>query len=71
MAQLAEKAGLTPSTISMLHKRNNLLLLPTLHTLFDAFGITISQFFSDCNLPLDLSAEQIKLLEQWITLNNE
>ncbi len=69
--QLAEKAGLPPSTISMLHKRNNQPSLSTLQAICDAFGITVSQFFSDSNLPPDLTAEQVKLLEQWNTLNEE
>lgn len=69
-AQLAESAGLTPSTLSMLHKRNNQPSISTLQAICSAFGITISQFFSDSDLPLDLTPDQIRLLEQWSTLTD-
>jgi transcriptional regulator with XRE-family HTH domain len=70
-AKMAEEAGLTPSTISSLYKRGNLPSIPTLQRLCVAFGITVAQFFSDNNVPPDLSPEQICLLEHWNTLNNE
>ncbi|MCL1883800.1 MAG: helix-turn-helix transcriptional regulator [Defluviitaleaceae bacterium] len=70
-AQLAKKAGLTPSTLQGLYKRNNLPTIPTLKSICFALGITIGQFFSDSNVPLDLTDEQVSLLEHWSTLNAE
>ena len=70
-AALAKKADLSPTTISMMYKRNNQPTIPTLQALCAAFGITMAQFFSDANVPPDLTPEQIRLLEQWNTLNDE
>jgi len=70
-AQLAEKAGLAPSVVSMLYKRNNQPSLHTLQAICTAFGITVAQFFSDSNVPLDLTPEQAHLLEHWNSLTDE
>ena len=70
-AQLAKKAGLTPSTLQGLYKRNNMPTIPTLKHICEALGITIGQFFSDTNVPLDLTEEQANLLEHWNTLTAE
>lgn len=43
--QLAEKSGLTQSTISSWYRRNLTPSIPSLVKICDAFGITISQFF--------------------------
>jgi transcriptional regulator with XRE-family HTH domain len=69
--RLAEEAGLTPSTISSLYKRNNLPSIPTLQSLCSAFGITVAQFFADSDVPPDLTPEQVCLLEHWNTLTDE
>ena len=69
MSQLANKAGLTPSTLSALFQRNNQPTIPTLEAICKAFGITISQFFADSNLPVDLTPEQACLLENWNRLS--
>ena len=70
-AQLADAAGLTQSTISSLYKRNNVPSITTLQSICKAFGITIAQFFSGSNVPLDLTPEQLDLLERWNTLTDE
>ena len=44
--QLAERSGLTQSTISSWYRKNMLPTIPSLAKLCDAFGITLSQFFS-------------------------
>ena len=69
--QLAEKSGLTLSTISTMYKRNNQPTISTLQALCTAFGITIAQFFADSNVPLDLTEEQTALLESWNALTDE
>ena len=43
--QLAEKSGLTQSTISSWYRKNMLPTIPSLMKICDAFGITLSQFF--------------------------
>lgn len=69
-AQLARKAGLTPSTIQGLYIRNNTPTIPTLKSICTALGITLGQFFSDSNVPLDLTDEQLELLEHWNILTD-
>ena len=70
-AQLAKKASLPPTTIQNLYKRNNQPTFPTLQAICTAFGMTLSQFFVDSNLPLDLTPEQTRLLELWNTLSEK
>jgi len=70
-AQLAKNAKLPPTTIQNLYKRNNQPTFPTLQAVCAAYGITVSQFFSDSNVPLDLTPEQARLLEQWNSLTDE
>ena len=44
--RLAQKSGLSASTIANIYRRNTVPSLSTLEALCDAFGITLSQFFS-------------------------
>lgn len=41
--QLAERSGLTQSTISSWYRKNMLPTIPSLSKICDAFGITLSQ----------------------------
>ena len=70
-AELARKAGIPPTTLQAMYKRNNQPTISTLQALCRAFGITVSQFFADSNIPLDLTPEQANLLEHWNTLTDE
>ncbi len=45
--QLAEKSGLTQSTISSWYRKNMLPSIPSLEKICVAFDITLSQFFAD------------------------
>ena len=69
--ELSERAGINQSTLSSLYSKNNLPTIPTLLSLCRGFGITIAQFFADCDVPPDLTDEQIELLEHWNTLPTE
>ena len=69
--KLAKEANLAQSTISGLYRKNNLPTIPTLEALCNAFGITLSQFFADGNLPVDLTEEQRKMLTEWNSLRPE
>ena len=70
-AKLSKESGLPASTISAMFKRYNQPTVYTLEAICKAFGVTLSQFFADSNLPLDLTAEQSCLLENWNRLNTE
>lgn len=72
--KLATKSGLSTSTIANIHRRNTIPSIPTLEAICNAFGITLSQFFSensnsDDNIPL--SNEQLILFQLWINLTKE
>lgn len=61
--QLAEKSGLTQSTISSWYRKNMFPTIPSLIKICDAFGITLSQFFlEDDNQTVLLTKEQLALL---------
>lgn len=45
--QLAEKSGLTQSTISSWYRKNLVPSIPSLEKICKAFGITLSQFFAE------------------------
>lgn len=69
--RLSKEAGLSHSTITNIFKRNNAPTFPTLEAICKAFGITLSQFFSEENGPEELTAEQRFLFAAWSTLNDE
>ena len=69
--QLADKAKLAQSTISMMFKRNNYPTVSTIESLCSAFSITMAQFFSENGEFPDLSPEQVKLLKYWGKLPTE
>lgn len=61
--QLAERAGLTQSTISSWYHKNMLPTIPSLTRICDAFEISISQFFFDeKSTVIDVTPTQIELL---------
>ena len=61
--QLAEKSGLTQSTISSWYRKNMLPSTPSLEKICTAFGITISQFFlEDSNNVVLINERQHRLL---------
>lgn len=45
--ELAERAGLTQSTISSWYRKNLIPSIPSLEKICEAFGMSISQFFLD------------------------
>lgn len=61
--QLAEKSGLTQSTISSWYRKNMLPSIPSLDKICGAFGITLSQFFlEDTENATHLTDQQRQLL---------
>ncbi|MCQ2082399.1 MAG: helix-turn-helix transcriptional regulator [Lachnospiraceae bacterium] len=70
--QLAERSGLTQSTISSWYRKNILPTLPSLERICEAFGISISQFLDDNNNEISLiNPRQKQLLEKASKLDNE
>ena len=62
--QLAEKSGLTQSTISSWYRKNLLPTIPSLMKICEAFEITMSHFFlEDSSQSVVLSERQLELLE--------
>lgn len=70
--QLAEKSGLTQSTISSWYRKNMLPSIPSLAKICDAFEISLSQFFLDENdKSIPLNDKQIKFLNSASKLNDD
>lgn len=70
--QLAEKSGLTQSTISSWYRKNLLPTIPSLIKICDAFEITLSHFFlEDSNQSVVLNKRQLELLEVASKLDKE
>ncbi|MBE5953453.1 MAG: helix-turn-helix transcriptional regulator [Lachnospiraceae bacterium] len=70
--QLAEKSGLTQSTISSWYRKNMLPTIPSLQKICDAFDITLSQFFMKENEEIhSLTDNQSKLLQAATRLQPE
>ncbi len=66
--KLAIESGLSSSTIANIHRRNTVPSISTLEAICSAFGITLAQFFSDNNITVQLSSEQLDLFNRWIYL---
>lgn len=69
--KLAKQAELSETTISNLFKRNQAPTLYTLERICDAFGITLSQFFSEDGEAVTLTDEQRKLLSGWAAMSDK
>ncbi len=63
--QLSKESGVPYSTINNLTTRKNSPTIYTLESLCKAFGITLTQFFSDEETILSLTDEQKKVLAYW------
>lgn len=62
--QLAEKSGLSQSTISSWYHKNLLPSIPSLQCICNAFGISLSQFFLDeGDSTVLLNEQQIRLIQ--------
>ena len=61
--QLAEKSGLTQSTISSWYRKDVSPTIPSLEKICDAYGITMAQFFLEDSTTTDLTPIQMELIE--------
>lgn len=70
--QLAEKAGLTQSTISSWYRKNMVPSIPSLEKICTAFDITLSQFFAtEDDLCYELTEVQKILVEETAKLSKD
>lgn len=70
--QLAEKSGLTQSTISSWYRKNMLPTIPSLTRVCEAFGLTLSQFFLDeGDHAIEITDQQRHLLDYAAKLTSE
>ncbi len=62
--EMAERAGMTQSTISSWYKKNMLPSIPSLEKICKAFGLTLSEFFleQEKGATLSLTDQQVRLL---------
>ena len=65
--RLAKECGLNESTIANVYKRNTMPSIPTLESICEGFGITLSQFFAEGEM-VELTPELKELFENWVTL---
>lgn len=69
MYAISMKTGISQSSLSNLMKRKSVPTFTTLSKICDAFGITLSQFFAEGGVRLDLTEEQKKVLNTWDSLS--
>lgn len=68
--RLAKEANLSHSTVTNMFNKNNAPTLPTLEAVCRAFGITLTQFFTEDG-ESQITEEQQKLFSIWSTLTDE
>ena len=69
--QLDTKSGLTQSTISSWYRKKLLTSITSIEKICNAFGITLSQFFAESEMPYTLTKTQAQLLEASTALSEE
>lgn len=67
--RLAKEADISDTTLNNLFKRNNNPSIHTLEAICKAFGITLSQFFTENDEIVSLTNEQKALLDNWNKLS--
>jgi len=68
--RLGKETGLSQSTLAHVFRRDSTPTVATLEVICRAFGISMSQFFSEGEL-FSLTDEQKKLLSDWALLSSE
>lgn len=68
--KLAELSGLSEKSIYNWSKRNSIPTIQALEGVCDAFGITLSQFFSENNY-VEVDAETKEMFDNWLSLSKE
>lgn len=69
--KLSLEAGLTQSTVTNMFYRNTCPSIATLEQICSAFGITLSEFFSENSEPMFLTNKERELLNNFRLLNSK
>ena len=69
--RLARESGISENSLNNLFRRNNLPTIPTLESICNGFGITLSQFFAEGGEAVELSESQQEMLMTWSALTEE
>jgi len=69
--RLAREAGISENSLNNLFRRNNLPTIPTLESICNGFGISLSQFFSQGGEAIELNDSQREMLTTWDSLTAE
>ena len=75
--ELAERSGLTQSTISSWYKKNMLPSIPSLTKICDAFGLTLSEFFlehqqdGDDKIMVTIDRQKYELIQEASRLEDD
>ncbi len=67
--RLSQLTGLTQTVLSNIIRKKTIPTLQTLEKVCTAFHISLSQFFSRDEKLLELTPEQLELVETWNSLN--
>ena len=70
MYRLSKDCGLSDKTISNIYRRGTTPSIPTLEAVCKAFGITMSEFFSETDT-LELNPELKEIFSKWPSLTPE
>ena len=62
-AKLAEASGVSLSTLNSMFSRNSRPTDSTLTAICKAFGISVTQFYLEMHIPVELPEEDVKLLD--------
>ncbi len=68
--KLAELSGLSDKCIYNWKQRGTVPTIQALENICEAFGISMSQFFTENNL-VEVDAETKELLDSWLSLTHE
>lgn len=70
---LAQKSGLTQSTISTWYRKNLQPSVASIEKICEGFGISMSQFFLECSSgdTVELTKDQAELLTLWNKLTDK
>lgn len=68
MYRLSKESGLHINTVCNMFSRNSMPSIPTLEAICKAFGISVSQFFSDSELT-ELPPTLQEIIDKWPTLH--
>jgi len=67
--RLAKESGISEGSLNNMFRLNNLPTIPTLESICKGFGITLSQFFTKGGEAIELSSEQMEMIDIWNTLS--